>query len=379
MRDLTVVLLALLLLPGAGAISISGERVNNPLLFTPGETYSYTYVVSRYPYDAVITLEGDWAQYASVSDVTMPRPGEKHFSLTITPPRHPETPGNHFIYIGAKEVLTGQKGGVGAVAAVRKQIIFNVLYDYKRISANLVAPDVNIGDPVEFLVTVKSESLLPINHVKALIEITDSNGKQLAVVPTDTTRLKLGQGKVLSGTLDTTGYPPATYQARAVVTFDGNSTIAEDSFRIGTLAVEILNFTREVEVGTISPFIIRVESGWNDPLEGIYGEVYVNQTQVAKTPSYSLSPWGEENLTAYIDTTGWSLGDYESVVTIHFSDTSTVTKGSLRVFERKDASTGWIASLGLTHVLIAVVALLAMLLVVNFYLLRKRRKTEGDR
>ena len=366
-----------LVLPGAAAIGLSYSNWENPILYVPGEVYTFDFGANNYGYDLSISIEGDWREYVTLGEITSPSPGKKEFTVTLSPPREPDTPGLHLVFIGVGPVLS-PSGSVGAVAFVRKRIAFEVLFQYKWISAELMAPDVNIGEPVHFQLKVTSGTLQTIRKVQASIEVTDSEGTLLATIPTDSVTLKLGEEKVLTGTFSTAGLKPATYHAKATVTYDENTTTTEDSFRVGTLAVHIINHTTQVEAGTITPFTIRVESGWNDPIKNVRGEVYVDQKQVMKTPTTDLAPWEKKDLTGYFDAAGWEPGQYNSTITVHYGDKSIVKMGKLLITERKKAAGGWL-NLGWTHLLIAGIVLLVAILAANIFILTRQRNRQGSK
>ncbi len=382
MRRLLQIMIALCLLsallPAASAISLSHDSIVSPILYEPGKAYTYSFTVSDYGYDAIIEVEGDWAKYVLINDITSALDGKKEFSITVMPPKVPDTPGLHYIYVGAREITPPGSGNVGAIAGVRKQIGFDVLYPFKAITAGLTASDVNIGDPVHFRVGVKSESLLTIHKISATIKVTDGDGNHIASLPTSSMSLKLGEHKSLSASLDTTGLKPATYYASATVTYDGNMTTLEDSFRVGTLKVDITDHTKEVKVGAIAPFFIEVKSGWNDRIENVHGEAYIEGKSAVKTPTLALKPWEHMNLTGYFDANGWEPGIYNSTIIISFGQgDSTIKKGTLTIIEQKNAGGGWIANIGWMHLLIAGIITLITLLVVNLlFLTRKRKKGE---
>ncbi len=361
-----------LLVPTAGAISLSHGQFENPILYVPGKTYTFDFTVSNYRGDAGITAEGEWTDYVTFSDITSPAPGTKKFSITIAPPEEPDTPGTHWLYIGAAEILPPGTG-VAALAAVRKSIGFKVLYPFKSLSASLNAPDVNVGETTHFQLAVKSETLQKLWMVRGSIEVMDGQGNVLGTVGTQRVGLNLGEQKMLTAGFDTSGLKPATYRARATVTYDGNETVVEDDFRVGTLAVEIINHTRELPVGAISPFLIEVRSGWNDPLEAVYGQVYINGTELVRTPTRSLAAWEQANLTGYFDTTGWTAGQVEATIIAFFGENSTIKVGDITLFERKESSVDWIRSLGWMHLLIAGIVVLICLLAVNILLLTSRK------
>lgn len=361
-----------LLIQPAGATSLSHPYIENPLLYVPGKTYTFDFEASGYRGDAEIAAEGDWAEYVTFSEITSPAPGTKRFSVAITPPERPDTPGTHWVYIRVSEIPPAG-GAVAALASVRKSIGFKVLFPYKSLSASLNAPDVNMGETSHFQLAVKSDTLEKLWIVRASIEVMDLQGNVLGTVSTQRIGLNLGEQKMLSADFNTTGLKPATYRARATVSYDENVTVVEDDFRVGTLAVEIINHTQELPVGAISPFVIDVKSGWNDPLEAVYGQVYVNGTEVVRTPTSSLAPWERANLTGYFDTTGWAAGQYEATVIAFFGENSTLRVGEITLFERKESSLGWIRSLGWMHLLIAGIVVLICLLAVNVLLLTSRR------
>jgi len=142
--------------------------------------------------------------------------------------------------------------------------------------------------------------------------------------------------------------------------------------------VNIINHTTQVEAGTITPFVILVKSGWNDPIENVYGELYVNKTLMMKTPTTILAPWEEKDLPGYFDAVGWEPGQYDSTVIVHFGDNTTIKISQLTVTERREAAGGWL-NLGWTHLLIAGIVLLVAILTANIFILTRKRDKKNPK
>jgi len=350
-------------------IGISHDDIPRPIVYVPGETYTFRFSASDYGYDVILSVDGDWAEYATMSEITMPSPGVKEFSVTIDPPDSPDTPGIHMVYVGAMEKKP-PGAGVGAIAKVQKAILFKVLFPHKSLSAQLVASDANAGEASLMQVSVTSETLQTLRAVRALVEVQDLSGNSVGSAQTETVSLQLGETRVLTAPFSTTGLRPATYVARATVSYDENVTSAEDSFRVGTLQVAILNVTKNITAGAIAPFSIEIESGWNDPIHSLYGELFLLGAQAMKTPTLdTLSPFGKASLNGYVDATALQPGEYDATVVVHFGENSTAVNSHLEVLapSRPSAAAGVSTAAVFGAIAVVVIVILA-------YLLLNRRK-----
>ena len=350
-------------------IGISHDGIPRPIVYVPGDTYTFPFSVSDYGYDATLSVDGDWAQYATMSEITMPRPGVKEFSVTIDPPDSPDTPGIHIVYVGAMEKKP-PGAGVGAIAKVQKAIMFKVLFPHKALSAQLVASDANVGEASLMQVSVTSETLQTLRAVRALVEVQDLSGNTVGSAQTEMVSLQLGETRVLTAPFSTADLRPATYVALATVTYDENVTSAEDSFRVGTLQVAILNVTKNITAGAIAPFSIEIESGWNDPIASLYGELFLLGAQAMKTPTLdTLAPFGKASLSGYVDATALEPGGYNATIVVHFGENSTAANSNLEVLAPSKPA----AAVGIS---IATVfgAFSVVVIVILAYLLLNRRK-----
>lgn len=277
---------------------------------TPGK-YEVDYVPgqkSAFPFSFVssdpnarfeISLQGDFAHYAQLSDSIIQSSG--NVITYVTMPAEVEVPGLHKIIVIGSEISQG--GGLGISGEARGLIFIHVPYPGQYLEATLRVENVNEGEPVSMLVTVinrgkettNADVSIDIYHEETFIE-----------------RVSLGQvllepagARELTYKLDTESYSPGFYEARARVGYGEKETRVESSFRIGTLAVQLINYTRFLERDTINRLDLDVESAWNSPISSVFANVSIlGSDLVFITPTAALEPFGRATLAGFFDTTG---------------------------------------------------------------------------
>jgi hypothetical protein len=125
----------------------------------------------------------------------------------------------------------------------------------------------------------------------------------------------------LKKTLDTSNYNSGNYRAKAIVDYGG---LAEDEvdFRIGSLFINIVNYTSVFPIGKLVPFEIEIESGWNDMIDGAYANVDIlNDSKVVDsfpTTTTNLFPWERKKIVGHFDTSNYTEGAYDANITLFY-------------------------------------------------------------
>jgi len=120
--------------------------------------------------------------------------------------------------------------------------------------------------------------------------------------------------------LDVSGYNPGNYRAVAQVKYEAGEVTAEDTFRLGELRIEILNYTQEFERDELNSFIVDVESLWNDPIRNVYANFSIVGGESALTPSIDLDGFTRGQLTGFIDTTGTEGDEFQGKITVFYGE-----------------------------------------------------------
>ncbi len=279
-------------------------------------------------------IEGDLEEYMTLSKDSLPNTGGD-FSVHIKLPEELDRPGKHITYVGVREKpdeeLLG--GAIGTAVVIKSVIAVYVPYPGKYLETELKAHDANIGEPITFQLSVRSmgdENLI----MKPTIEIYTEKGELVDTLYFREREIKSKEAIDLKKVLDTNGYVSGNYYAVSKVYYDDFVSESKTGFRIGELSVKILNYTKRIPIEGIQKFLVKIESGWNDRIDGAYAEVTIfnksyedfksgnldltNSKILTKfrTSPTDLNPWQSETILGYVDTNGFVPGNYSSDITI---------------------------------------------------------------
>lgn len=317
-----------------------------------------------------LSVTGELKDYVTLSELSPT--GE--LNVTVHLPDKIEKPGTHTIWILAKEIPNATMGTIAAVTAVQVPIPIIVPYPGKYVEVRLDAPDVNIGESVNFVISVTNRGEQNI-IAKGTIEIYNPNNEKIATVYTEERAIKTTMTEELHAQWETSGVKEGEYKAIATITYDGETARAEKTFRIGTLLIKIIDYTREFQKDTINRFDIEVESVWNDKISDVYAEIVIsdenkNQISSFKTPSTDVEPWEKKIITAYWDTTDINIGTYDANITLHYASKVTEKIVKVQIREKLIPVTGKVLEVFTSIYTIIVICII----ILAFYWYSKRKR-----
>lgn len=381
MKKITVIFLILFIMNiyNVSSLGITGNRL---IEFVPNLTASFPLCITNtktVDQDVKITVSGELEEYITLQNYLFELgPGERTCpKYTVNLPESFDRPGIHSSYISAKEVLEESDEDVGG-------LIFNIIVEVKH-RFDVRVPDVgkflevslNFGDIKEneemlFKIVVISSGTETIENVRAKIDVYKSD----ILIASLTTDEAHNLGKRASATLkavwDTKGTRPGDYKAVVTVTFDEKQQIYEKVFRIGTLKVDIINYTKQFYNGSVNRFDLEVESKWNDPIENLFVEVKIwNErfSEKIKTSQETIKPWRRKTITSFLDLRNIGAGNYSINITLFYENKTTTEIGKVEVFERKEILSPF---LNTTTYLISIIILIIIFDIIWFIRRRKR-------
>ncbi len=390
MKHLNHIIILILLTPFAYATGISGVDLDPEVVFEPGKTFGFSFTGhTNKMFDGLdyeVTLRGDelakhvtldterWENLPKDSTATIS--GRIDFPDELTPPRQN-------LRVCFLESCPKQAPMCGRTQACAKIIVY-VPQEGIYPQINLLAPNVNQGEPAEFNVKVSNSGKATIQQCTGNVEVFDLREEKKGEVQlTPTEPIESFKSASMQATFDTTGLKPGNYSAKATVTCDDITRTDKKTFRIGTLKVSIKDHTKELGAGGIRRFLAKVESEWNDPLKDVYANVRIydaDNTVSAKTATLDLEPWEAANLEAFIDTTELTEKEYDAQITVFYGGKSSrldttvniVPAGTAEETVEEPRKEG-ISSTTLTIILVIVVIILTL---VNVFLAVYRKKKE---
>ncbi|MCX8158969.1 MAG: hypothetical protein N3D20_01610 [Candidatus Pacearchaeota archaeon] len=303
--------------------------------FEPGKRYTITYTIINEDSKREINLYvgGDFAKYASLSKKSFI--GSDSFSVTINLPDKWDKPGKNILTVGAKETPKEDEM-ISTVIAIEAVVYIYVPYPGKYIDAILNIPNCNVGDivPVEIrIINRGTETIVP----QIRLNFYDKEKNLVYQTEFEQKTIESGIEKVFNKVIDSSEFKPGDYLVEAVIDYANDKKILNKTFRVGSLSINVKNFTKKIESGGLKKYYIDIESLWNDYITKIYADVNVSNSTFSttfRTPPNDLPGWGERRLEGYLDTTGM-IGKYNSEIILYFEDKNMSINGELEVYKEK--------------------------------------------
>ncbi len=316
-------------------------------------------------YQLKISAEGDLAKYVTLSTTSLGADAGGVNAL-LQLPRSIEIPGRHDIYISASQEGNGASG-VSLVGKIRGDIKVDVPFPGKYATIDFSSTNVNRGEPVKFSMIIHNLGK-EIISVDGFIYIYDQNKASIEKIPASFDNIVSQDSISQEFTLNTSSYNPGKYTALALLSYGGESQLkSEIPFRIGELAISIVNYSNDLTKNKINRFDVKIESLWNDPIENVYATVSILGYPITfKTPSVDLKGFEQSTLTGYFDTTSIQEDNFRARIEIDYANKTTEKYVNIN-FKREYnyLLIGLVAAIAIA--LIAVITLIA-------YLIRVRRK-----
>ena len=362
------------------ALGVSPGKIT--MDFVPGYENVFEYTVKGVPggSDVNISLEGPLSKYAELSENRLD--GNGKFELELKLPNEIKIPGKNRIKVVVTEIPKKndfQGSLIGTSIQIKAAIDINVPFpgQYLEIT-KFSAENVNKGEPVFFDLSFKNKGKEDL-FVRSRIDIYSSENEFIETLDLGEGQVNKTQSKSLVKKLSTKDYNPGRYNATAFVDYGEKSANSSVGFGIGSLNIDIVNYTNEYIVGEgLKKFDLEIESGWNDKIDGAYADVVIfNSTKdVAnfKTSTTSLEPWQKEKIEGYFDITGVRKGIYDAEATLHYfgKDTGNTKTENLQILFNETKEN---RMQRLVYIIGGVFVLALIVLIVLSVYLKKKKKS----
>lgn len=288
--------------------------------FEPGlqKEYFFTFYSDNPSLNLEVYKTGDLSEYVSFTPETL-EGGGGQVKVMVALPQNIEKPGQNQILIGTRQI-EDESGGVGFTASVLGAIRVHVPYPGKYLESLFTVTDSNSGEPARYHFELFSRGDESVT-VTSRIDVYNSEEAFVTSFEAGTHTIAAGESKKLIGDFGTSELGPGNYRAVLVSVYEGGEVTSGDFFKLGELNVGIVNYTSVLASDSINPFFVEVESFWNDPIDTIYADLRILETnQTSRMPSTSLAPWSKQRLEHFIDTSGIEQESITLEITLHFDD-----------------------------------------------------------
>ncbi len=278
-----------------------------------------------------IYVEGDLANYTRLSKTEAT--GSDSFTLYIKFPDSVERPGLHGISVGVRE-RAPENAFIGTVIDIISSVRVFVPYPGRYAEGSLNVPDGNVDEllPVELYVINRGRENI---EFSPSIKFLNAQEDVMSIMEFEPVSLRTGEERYFRKYLITSGFKQGLYTAEAAVDY-GELLLINRSFRIGSLDVQIVNFTTRLSKGGIQKFLVDINSRWNNRIDEIYAEVNVSNLSssiVFRTPSLDLAPWSSQTLVGFLDTE-FMEGEYKTEIELSYQGSNTYASGVLFVYRK---------------------------------------------
>jgi len=259
----------------------------------------------------------------------------KDFSFKIKAPAG-LNPGENVGKIVIEEFIPDMKVGETQVYAkfrVVTKVYVQVPYPEKYIDVELNIADTEKGKPLNVEAQVKNLGTTDIIAVQATFGIYEDENK-IDETLTDKISIARGEEKKLLANIDTSKLKQGSYSAIAKINYDSYEMELGRDFNVGEMFIEILDYTKYFLIETVNKFDIHTQSEWNKKIRNAYAKIKIsNESEVAdlKSVSYDLEPYEKKIITAYWDTSGVALGNYNANMTLLYENKSSGKLGQVNV------------------------------------------------
>ena len=360
-KGLVLILVLLFSISFVSSLGISPAIKN--INFEPGKQVNITFYILDAVNGAIYDVAlrgGELVNYSSLS--TDQVEGGGAFILTINFPLEISTPGEHSVSVGVKE-RPSETSFINTLVEIGSVVKTFVPYPgyYGDLSLNI--PDVNFNEqiPVELHITNRGDNPLEIREV--FVEFISSSGEVLEKLDFTPATISVSADRYFRKYLSPENIGPGNYIGRAKVSYQDINREINRSFRVGSLFVNITNYTDSILGKGIQKFYVTLESKWNSPVYGAYVDVNLSNGQYSalfRTPSIDISPWDSKTIESYIDTENLD-GFYNISLNASYHGQSTLVMGTLFIGQDYRSIVIYSAS-----------ALLALIFFIVLYIILKR-------
>ena len=317
-------------------------------------------------YDIVIG-GGTLKDYSSI-DKEVVR-GNGMFVLTIKFPEKMDKPGQHTVSVSVKE-RPSEESFISTLIEVGSSVKTFVPYPGIYGDLNLNIPDANVGDkvPVELHVINRGDNPLDITEV--YVDFISNNGEIAKKIDFSPVVVEVNGDRYFRKYLDSSDIFPGDYIGSAKLTYSGFKNEINKSFRVGSLFVNITNYTDYIMGNGIQKFYVTLENKWNSPISGVYVDINLSNSLSSlsfRTPSSDLNPWEKKIIESYFEADGLE-GSYNLILNASYHGKSTLVHGSLLIGKDYSLIVYSISAL------VAIVFFLVLYLLLKYFLKKRGRK-----
>lgn len=250
---------------------------------------------------------------------------DKTFTVNIAIPSSiKELPvGEHFLYIGVREIPLNDNSGVSAFTSVKTPIIIRVLYPGKKAGLGVNVAPVNEGEPLTIDTHVDNWGYESLTKVNAHIDIQTVSGVVLKSFDTESVEVLSGKTYHFKPLIwNDANLPSGEYRAKGILSFDNITASAiTTNITVGFLKIDIVNYTSEITQQGIQPIDVTVRSHWNSKIRDVSISAELDG-EILRSPLIDIESAGTASLQLFWNTKNKQLGIHNGRFTVSYGGKS---------------------------------------------------------
>jgi hypothetical protein len=220
------------------------------------------------------------------------------------------------------------KGDSGSIilstVSVTHQLRVNVPYPGKYADGILYISEGNVNDTITFTANIVSKGTGAIHNVNGELVIKGPTNEEIARIKTtniDSIASQQSDKLVANWIADAN---PGVYYAEFIINYDNQQFVLRKTFMVGNFLVDIQNIkVNNFRLGAIAKFDVDLLSKWNQPIQNVYGDLQIMDTQgnvlsTFRTLPIELRQLTTSTITGYWDTKDVTIGDYDVKVIVYY-------------------------------------------------------------
>lgn len=388
----TILFLSLFFLFLLSTSAVIGIGISPPIVeadYQEGVKYEFDVRIinsARNTATVQMTSQGPYADYVQFTeDIFEFKQGELYHDIGVVVTLPPYNELTHFgkqrIVLRASEGASSSSGFFAVTTAVSGWFIVDIPVpgQYGVIDGLTITNSLqNQGTPIKLVLRNRGTQSLSGTSVK--LSVFDYKQEFIESFFYDNINIPVEENYELVDTLPTSSYSSSKYSLLAEYTYDEDKVpqSIQKGFFIGSTDVSLLGYTQNLTSNKINKATFKLQSLWGSPLKNIRGVVeYGDLSQ--PLPVLDFEPFEEKNLDVFLDVPALNDTSISGnlVLTIPVDAQNEVTKEiplSFMLVQEEVASSKELPLSGSSLITIALIIVVLLLVAVNIFMLRKRKK-----
>jgi hypothetical protein len=387
MKVLTFFLSIILFSSIVSALGVTGNTLTAVDYYEQGKEYSLSYKfntlaqIQDYQIRTRSVSGHDITPYIQPSDTLFEQvpPGSAvPFSVSLNFYDESIPPGRHEAHVLVSETQAAG-GTIGAKAEVGIRFIIISLFPSEYLIWSLSATNANSGEEVQLKASVRNWGEPDVNGAYVEYKIYDNRDNLVGEVRSQNFFIESKQTEEVITPFDSSNLGVGDYKIIGKLYYSDEVEEKQGSFRLGQKEVKINDITRSFVPNAINKVQVNVESGWNENLEEVRGNVVIidGREEVAdfRLLPAPLEAWRYSSLIGYFDSEGLDLGEYTARVSINYDGESTTKDFDVMIEDGSQTTTltQVPGSLEFLNFQTIIIILLVAILAFNVYYITRKK------